>query len=73
MIPARPSSSTVALTIGESCEKSVDRLVISAASTIWFSLTAVWPLYPCTNPNPTGMGRESGSVTFTLPSGTSGG
>src|SRR5689334_16790687 len=31
------------------------------------SLTAIWALYPCTNPNPVGIGRESGSVTFTLP------
>jgi hypothetical protein len=43
-MPARPSSSSVALTIGESWEKSVERLVISAASTICWSETAVCAL-----------------------------
>ena len=63
----------MALTIGSSCEKSVELLVISAASTMCCSLTAAWALKPCTNPNPIGIGRESGSVTFTFPAGRSGG
>ena len=41
---ARPSSSRVAVTIGSSCEKSVEMLVVSAASTICRSLTAAWAL-----------------------------
>jgi hypothetical protein len=38
------SSSRVAVTIGSSWEKSVEMLVVSAASTICCSLTAAWAL-----------------------------
>ncbi len=71
--PIRSSSFRVAVTIGSSCEKSVEVLVISAASTICCSLTAACALYPCANPNDTGSDFESGSVMFTLPAGTAGG
>ena len=39
------------------------RTLISAASTICCSFTAVCALYPCTNPNPTGIGRDSIRMT----------
>jgi hypothetical protein len=41
---ARSSSARVAVTVGASCEKSVEMLVISAASTICCSLTAACAL-----------------------------